>query len=513
MLWRRTGFLIAVLAATGTAGGQEHRHPAPETLGKVSFPTSCSPPAAEPFERGVALLHSFAYEAAERQFAGVLRTDPNCAMAHWGVAMSYVHQMWEPRIRSVDLARGAQEIALARQIRVSDREAGFIEALGEFYRHSATTPDERGQAYAEAMKRLAARQTGDSEAQVFYALALLSAAPSSDPSRSDHKAAAQILEPLFQKYPDHPGVAHYLIHACDNPEMAGRGLPAARAYAQIAPAAPHALHMPSHIFTLLGLWQDSIRSNQDARRAAHQQGDTGEELHAMDYLEYAYLQAGDYRAAAVLLEELNAMSKLPLGDLKVGYAATAMPVRYGVERRDWTRSAALPVYEESLPQVAAMALWGRAVGQARGGNPAAAEEQAARLALCLERLRAANDAYWSAQVEIQIAEANAWIAHAKRREEEAIAALRLAAAREDDLEKRPVTPGAIVPAREQLGELLLELGRPDEALTQFEATLKNAPGRRGALAGALHAADLAGNAGKAQEFKARLLTGTAREGP
>jgi tetratricopeptide (TPR) repeat protein len=354
------------------------------------------------------------------------------------------------------------------------------------------------------MKRLANQQQEDAEAQTFYALALLSNASSSDRSRKNQKEAAAVLEPLFRKYPEHPGVAHYLIHAYDNPEMARTGLPAARAYAKIAPAAPHALHMPSHIFTLLGLWEDSIQSNQAARAAAHEQKDTGEELHAMDYLEYAYLQAGQYESAGKLLQELNAMSMLQLGDFKVGYAATAMPVRYAIERRDWSAAGSLAVHDESLPQVSAITHWARAVGLARGGNPGAAEKEMEQLKQCLGKVRAAKDDYWASQVEIQIAEANSWIVEGKGQGTDAITLMRSAADREDQLEKRPITPGAIVPAREQLGELLLLLKQPGEALTEFEAALKNAPERRGALAGASKAAELAGNAAKARQYKAQL---------
>jgi hypothetical protein len=311
---------------------------------------------------------------------------------------------------------------------VSEREAGFIKALDEFYRAAEIPQTERGQAYADAMKRVAVREKGDAEAQTFYALALLSTASSSDRSRKNQKEAAEILEPFFRKYPEHPGAAHYLIHAYDNPEMARTGLTAARAYAQIAPAAPHALHMPSHIFTLLGLWENSIQSNQAARRAADEQKDIGEELHAMDYLEYAYLQAGQYEPARKLLDEVNAMAKLQMADFKVGYAATAMPVRYAVERGDWKRATTLAVHEESLPQVSAVTHWGRAVGLARSGDPAGAEREVGSLKQCLEKVRAAKDDYWAAQVEIQIAEANAWIAKAMGRREGAVALMRSATA-------------------------------------------------------------------------------------
>lgn len=508
MLCRVIGLGLGMLGFAGVALGQEqHQHAIPEKLGKVAFATSCSPSVQEKFERGVALLHSFTYQVAEQQFTEVVKADPKCAMAHWGIAMSYYHQMWEPRISPDDVERGAQEIALAKQQlrNVSEREAGFIKALGEFYGDGAQIPQaKRGQAYAEAMKRVVDQEHGDAEARTFYALALLSTASFSDRSRKNQKEAAEILEPLFRKYPEHPGAAHYLIHAYDNPEMARSGLTAARAYAQIAPAAPHALHMPSHIFTLLGLWEDSMQSNQAARRAAREHKDIGEELHAMDYLEYAYLQAGQHEQARKLLDEVNAMTNLQFADFKSGYAATAMPVRYAIERGKWGEAAALTVHEASLPQVAAVTHWARAVGLARSGDSARAEREVVALQQCLEKVRAAKDDYWAAQVKIQIAEANAWIAKAKGQGERAVALMRSAADKEDGLEKRPITPGAIVPAREQLGELLLEQNRAGEALTEFEASLKNAPGRQGGLAGALKAAELAGNKEKAGQYRAAM---------
>ena len=506
---RATGLVLAILAtAAGVAGQSYHRQALQKKLGKVSFATSCKPSVQERFERGVALLHSFAYSAAEQQFAEVSQADPDCAMAHWGTAMSYYRQLWEPRIAASDLARGALEIRKAQGLgNVSEREAGFIRALESFYRDAASLPQaEREQAYLEGMKRVAEGEKGDAEAQAFYALALLSTASSTDPGQRNQRAAAAILQPLVSAYPEHPGVAHYLIHACDSPEMARTGLPAARAYAKIAPAAPHALHMPSHIFTLLGLWEDSIRSNQAARRAAHEQDDVGEELHAMDYLEYAYLQAADYSSARKLSRELHAIAALDRRDFKIGYAATAIPARYAVERRDWAGAAALSVHQESLPQVTAIAYWGRAIGLARGGNPGAAEREVAQLARCLEKVRAQVDDYWAAQVEIQIAEANAWILGAKGQGVQALKLMRLAADKEDQLLKRPITPGAIVPAREQLGDLLLELEQPGPALNEFETALATAPGRRGALAGASKAAELAGNDSKARQYKAQLCS-------
>jgi len=500
-----TGIL---LAAVVVAVGQEaHQHGSgnEERLGDVTFPVSCAPEVQKPFERGVALLHSFAYAAAEKQFVEIARTDEKCAMAHWGMAMSYYHQLWEPRIAATDVERGQREMETAQRMEGTAREREYIAALGAFYRDAGTVKQEtRAEAYAEGMAQASERQPKDVEAQIFQALALLSTASPRDRSRKNQKRAAEILEPLYKQYPQHPGIAHYLIHAYDNPELASRGLPAARAYAQIAPAAPHALHMPSHIFTQLGLWDDSIRSNQAARDAAHGQGDVGEELHAMDYLEYAYLQAGKNEEALKLREAALGMKGLAPGDFKAGYAAAAIPVRYAMERGAWAEAGAIEPRAESLPQVAALSYWGRAVGFARSGKTEAAEHEVGELQKCLEKVRAAQDEYWAAQVEIQLSEARGWIAYAKGQTEEAAALLRKAAEQEDGLEKRPITPGPMVPAREQLGELLLESHQPREALREFEKGMANAPRRRGALSGAARAAEMAGERTKAEGYRKEL---------
>src|ERR1700731_666558 len=312
-----------------SAAAQEHDHPAPEKLGTVNFPTSCSADTQKEFERAVALLHSFAYSAAEKAFRDLIAKDPNCARAHWGVAMTYVHQLWEPYLTAEDTSRGRLEIERAQRIGGSERERGFIDALDLLYAKADSTPyPKRANAYALTMAKLAERNPNDVECQVFYALALIATASPSDKTHANEKKAANLLEPLFQKYPQHPGIPHYLIHACDNSEMAFRGVTAARQYSQIAPSAPHALHMPSHIYTRLGMWDRSIASNLEARKAAHVQGDIGEELHAMDYLTYAYLQIGGAAEAERVVADSRAMSGLRAGEFKVGYAASAMPVRY-----------------------------------------------------------------------------------------------------------------------------------------------------------------------------------------
>src|SRR5271157_3413651 len=489
--WR---VLLTLLVIVPFLSAQEtHSHSAPEKLGKVSFSTSCTPAVQEQFERGVALLHSFAYTAAENAFQAVAEQDPRCAMAHWGMAMAYYHQLWEPHISPATISTAQKEIQRAQEIGAgSERERQFIRALSLIYQDAATVPySTRALNYEHAMSDLASANRKDVEAQVFFALALLANASPTDKTHAKQKQVADLLEPLDRTYPQHPGIPHYLIHAYDNAELAPRGLPAARAYAQIAPSAPHALHMPSHIFTRLGLWDDSITSNRAAKEAAHQQGDTGEELHAMDYLVYAYLQSGrDNEAAQVI--QLKSMPQLNAGDFKMGYAATAMPVRYAVERGQWADAAGIVPPTGAPPHVVAVAVWARGMGLARSGRAAEARAEIGRLRQIEEQLRASGSDYWATQVGILTNEVRAWSAQADRKPDEAAAVMRASADEEDAIEKLPVTPGPIVPAREQLGYLLLEQNQPGLALKEFKTALANAPGRRGALQGAAHAAQLSG---------------------
>jgi hypothetical protein len=333
------------------------------------------------------------------------------------------------------------------------------------------------------MARVARDYPGDDEVAAFYALSLIATAQPSDHAHERQKRAADILEPIWKRQPDHPGVPHYLIHAYDSAELAQRGLPAARAYAKIAPSAPHALHMPSHIFTRLGLWDDSIASNIAARDAARAQGDVGEQLHAMDYLTYAYLQRGRTAEAAREVAGLSALNGLSGDAFKIGYAGNAMPVRLAVETRDWTAASRLTPIPGSSPQVAAIVWWARALGKLRAAPPSSADADIAQIQACRDALRAGNDGYWTAQTDALLKSAQAWRFAAAGDGEAAIASMTAAADEEDGLEKLPLTPGPIVPAREQLGELLLTLGKPKEALSAFDAALSQAPGRSGALRG------------------------------
>jgi tetratricopeptide (TPR) repeat protein len=503
--------IVATILALSFAGAlhaaneEHHSHPAPEKLGSVNFPTSCASAVQAGFERGLALLHSFSYSISEQAFRDVANRDPNCAMAYWGMAMTHYHQLWETPAGD-ELRTGAELIRKAQDTRSgSPRERRFIDALATYYRDSEhTAPAVRAERYASAMAGVARDNAGDMESQIFYALALIATAPPTDKTHSHQKKAMAILEPLYRSHPQHPGLAHYVIHAADSAEMAPQGLAAARAYSRIAPSAPHALHMPSHIFTRLGFWEDSIASNRAARSAAHDQGDTGEELHAMDYLTYAYLQRGHDAEARQTVAELRSMTSITPSQFKEGYAATAMPVRLAVERRAWDSAASLEALPKSAPHVAALVYWARALGRARSEHPQSSDADIERLEECRRDLQSAGNSYWAAQVDVLLKEAQAWRSAAQGKSEAAIAGLRAAADQEDALEKLPVTPGPVVPAREQLGELLLDLKRPQEALREFQTALSSAPRRRGALLGAIAAAERAGNTQLVAQLRADL---------
>ncbi len=493
------------IAGFANADDEHHSHPVPEKLGSVSFQTSCKPAVKPGFERAIALLHSFAYSASEQAFRDVATQDPDCAMAYWGMAMSHYHPLWAPPSGG-ELHEAAGEIDKAVAMHGgSPRERQFIGALASYYRDADNaTPEVRAQRYATAMAQVARQNRQDAEAQIFYALALIATAPPTDKTHANQKQAVAILEPLYRKQPQHPGLAHYLIHATDSTELAPQGLAAARAYSQIAPSVPHALHMPSHIFTRLGLWDDSIASNRAARAAAHEQGDLGEELHAMDYLMYAFLQRGRYPDAEQLLSDLRTKTNIHASEFKEGYAATAMPVRFAIERRAWDSAIALEPQPNSPPHVAALVYWARALGHTRGEPKEMADADIAKLEDCRRELQAAGNNYWATQVDVLLKEAQAWQARASGNADAAYEGLRAAADEEDAIEKLPVTPGPIVPAREQLAELLLELGSPAESLEEFQAALTNAPRRRGALTGAITASEQVGNTQLAGQLKAEL---------
>lgn len=473
-----------VLSMPAIAQMEQHHHPAPEHLGTVHFETSCTQAVQPAFDRATALLHSFAYADADKGFADVAARDPACAMAHWGRAMTHYHQLWDVPA-DAGLAAGVTEIGKAEAMTTGTaRERALIDALNAYYANAETIPAAaRAMRYSGAMAVVAYDYPRDDEIATFYALSLIATAPPNDRTHGRQKHAADILEPIWKRQPDHPGVPHYLIHAYDSAELAQRGLPAARLYTKIAPSAPHALHMPSHIFTRLGLWDDSIASNIAARDAASAQGDVGEQLHAMDYLTYAYLQRGQTAGAVQEVAKLRTMTGLSGASFKIGYAGNAMPVRLAVETRDWATASQLKPMPGSAPQVAAIVWWARALGKLRAPAPTSADVDISALQNCREALRAAGDNYWATLIDALLKSAQGWRLVSAGEAEDAITSMTAAADEEDSLEKLPLTPGPIVPAREQLGELYLAAGKPRYALTAFNTALALAPGRLGALRG------------------------------
>lgn len=499
----------------------DHAHPVPEKLGRVHFPTSCQPELQQTFTRGMALLHSFAYVEASRTFSEVAAKDSDCAMAQWGIAMSNFHPIWGPSTES-ELAAGRQAAEKAAAIVTrsgSERERDYVAAIGAFYRGDGVPHPTRVMAFEQAMASVAAKHPEDREATIFHALAILGVAYNSPPDKTyaRQKQAAAILNRLLPLEPEHPGIAHYMIHSFDYPDLAELALPAARAYAKIAPSAPHALHMPSHIFTRLGMWQESIESNLSSARTAqawiartHPGGTAFDALHAMDYLEYAYLQTGQDANARKVVEDVSKVTSLDVPSFAAGYALAAIPARYALERRAWKNAAALTVQTaafpwEKYPYAEAIVHFARAVGSARTGDLEEAREAVAKLAAIKTTLQGWKGFDWATQVEIQRRAAAAWLARAEKKDDEALALMRSAADLEDSTDKHPVTPGSILPAREQLADMLFELGKPAAALAEYEASLRSAPARFNSYSGAALAAERAGQKQKAKAFHDRLV--------
>jgi tetratricopeptide (TPR) repeat protein len=506
-------FCLLLMLSGGAAGQNEHgAHDTKSQLGKVEFRVSCTAEAQESFTRGVALLHSFTYEESAEAFRKAGETDPRCAMAHWGLAMTEYHQLWEPYAGPAELKRGAAEIQKARESKAgTTRENDYIEALGVFYDgweqrdHAA-----RAKAYQEAMDGVQKRNPKDQEAAILYALALVATASLEDKTYGNQRKAAAILETVFAAHPNHPGVAHYLIHAYDNPELAPQGLAAARAYSKIAPDVPHALHMPSHIFTRLGLWEDSISSNLAAAAAARQHGDAGEEFHALDYLVYAYLQLGKNDEAEKIRDHLPAARDAKGSSaFKINFAKAAIRARCALEQQKWAEAETLVAEPGVQPQVAAISHWAAALGAAHTGNLAAARQHAEQVRRLSVELKEKGEAYWAQQAAIQGEEAGGWVAFAEHRTYDALRLLRMAADHEDAAEKHSVTPGAVRPARELLGDLLMEMHEPKEALRAYRQVLTVAPGRRNALQGAAEAERAAGMSGKANQIDGTRTGGEA----
>ena len=500
-----------------------HKHDASEKLGVVHFAISCKPQAQKQFNRAVAWLHSFEYEEAEKAFTEVTVTDPQCGMGHWGIAMSNYHPLWAPPTPA-ELKKGWAAVEQAKTTGArTEREQGYIAAITTFYKdHDKVDHRQRAFAYSDAMKQHSARYASDREAAVFYALTLIATGMMSpDKSYTREKQAAEILNRVLAREPRHPGVAHYLIHSYDYPALAQLALPAARSYAKIAPASAHAQHMPSHIFTRMGLWAEAITSNRDAHDAAkafavrnHMSGAWDEQLHAMDYLAYAYLQRAQDKRAANVLAELNRIQKAEPPNFKVAYAFTAIPARYALERHQWKEAAQLMLPPGALtdflmqhfPWAKAHVHFARAIGAARSGDSAAARRELDELSEIQRTLTEVKGDYdWAKQVEIQRQVASAWLAYADGNQDQSLQLLRAAADLDDAIDKHPVTPGAVVPAREQLGELLLELKQPAAALLEFEVSFRSTPNRFNGLYGAARAARLAGNQKAARAYYTQLM--------
>ena len=513
---KTVSFLLAIsllLAISAVADDEGHHHEelTAEQLGTVHFPTTCTESVQRSFERGVALLHSFWYEEAQKQFQQVAQNDPHCAMVHWGIAMSLWHQLWNhPDAKTVK--KGEAEVKKAEsQHSRDDRERGYVAAVSAFYGgKKGRTYQGRADAYSKAMQAAYEHHPEDSEGAVFYALSLLASAPDHDTTFANQKKAAAILEKLFASEPDHPGVAHYLIHSYDSPQMAQLGLPAARRYAKIAPASPHALHMPSHIFARLGLWEDDINSNLASiaatrKTAAMHMGGEGHQFHAMDFLEYAYLQSGHEADAQRLIDEVKAMS--PMKDMYgMGfdprvYALAVFPARYDLELHRWNDAVALMPPDGADPSDSSVSYWAQAIGAARSGKIDQARTSVAQMESIHRQLLREKKPASAEAVDQERQEAAAWVAHAEGKNDEALAALRKIAEKEEAEGDEPLA----IPDREMLADMLLDMNRPQEALAEYETDLKFNPNRFDGLYGAAHAAELAGKIDEANAYYTELV--------
>jgi tetratricopeptide (TPR) repeat protein len=505
---------ISLFTSAGFADDdKDHHEDLSETqLGTVHFPVSCAAAVQKPFARGVALLHSFWYEEAEKEFLQIAKDDPRCAMAHWGIAMSLWHQLWnEPDAKVI--SRGLDEVNAARKLaqKAKPRENAFIAAIAAFYSDSEKLAhDGRAKAYSDAMKKVYESYPDDHEAATFYALSLLASEPHNDGTFANRKQAAAILEPLFAIKPDHPGVAHYLIHAYDKPQLAQFGIPAARRYAQVAPAAPHALHMPSHIFARVGLWQDDINSNLASIAATRKtvamgMGGEGRQFHAMDFLFYAYMQSGRDADARALMNEVKAMPEMH--DMYgVGFdphlaTEAEFAALYPLEMRDWAAAAALGPLAVPGTAEDSMSYWARAIGAAHMHQPEEVKKDVIAIEAIHQRFVSENKKDFAEDAEDVLKQAQAWLAFAEGKYDDAVETLRPLADKEDTIGDEPQG----IPTREMIAEILLEAKRPQQALTEYQTDLKFNPNRFNGLYGAARAAEAAGKQSEANEYYALLL--------
>ena len=541
----RPAVLVVTLASSLLAVRDVKSATGPEpgdlrAAGKVEFPISCASSVQSEFSRGVALLHSFFYEEARRVFTSVAERDPKCAMAQWGIAMTWWHPIWTPPTpNEMSAGKAAIEKAMAMK-GVTDRERGFITALNVYYNtpdssaaapvgqscHGPVGPRDRVVAYEKAMRELRDKYPGDFEVQTFYAFAVLATgyATPNDTSLSKQLEAASILEKLWKQNANHPGVVHYLIHSYDYPQFAKRGLTAAQTYDSIAPWVPHALHMPSHIFTRLGMWDESIAANRASAEASrayaamrHRDATEAEELHALDYMAYSYLQeAQDTEAKKIVDVAAKVRKTNPELEFIAAYALAAIPTRYAFERNDWAAAATLPIPDlphwSAFPFLEALIEYGHALGYAHTGDLDGARKAISRMQQLHDATKDPKFDYFKRHLDLQMQAASAWVTAAEGNKSEAIEMLRRAADAEDVLGKHPVSPGAFVPIREQLGNLLLQIGQPKQAQAEFEAALKIYPGRFKGLYGAAQAAELTGDNEKASRYYTKLAAQTSKAG-
>jgi hypothetical protein len=486
---------------------------------EVDFATSCSPAVQEPFRHAVWTLHSFWYPEALKDFTAVTEAEPGCAIGYWGIAMSHWYPLWyPPSPAALKAGSEAVEKAMAAPTK-TEREKDYIVAIAAFYRDNDKLDHRtRALAYEKAMEQVHLKYPEDREAGVFYALALNATALPTDKTFANKRKAAEILDKVWKEQPNHPGVVHYLIHSDDSAQFAQAGLDAAICYAKIAPDVPHALHMPSHIFTRLGMWQESIDSNRAANAAAlayvrkslGPDGFDGETVHTMDYLEYAYLQTAQDGPAKAVVDQLVGFQQSAGANLPTAYAVAAIPVRYALERRDWAAAAALSPPQigfplEQFPWAEAMISYARALGEARTGNTAGAEKKIAQLQSLKDKLSAAKDTYWANQVEVQRLGAAGILAHVQGDDAKAVELVRAAADLEATMDKHPATPSSVLPARELLADLLLELNQPDAALKEYKEMLRTDPNRFRSILGEARAAKQSGDMAAAHDAYQKLV--------
>ncbi len=526
MQLRASVSLLCLFAALPAGSAAQE---AAERLGEVSFPTSCASDVQADFDRAVALLHSFEFEESRGVFTSIAERDPECAMAWWGVAMTYYHPLWAPPTKAdLEVASTAVDEALA--LSRTKREGAYIEAISAFYRNYETLDHRtRARVYEEAMAEVHAGDPEDREAEIFYVLAILSNADPTDRTYAVQKRTGAMLEARFTEMPNHPGLAHYIIHSYDYPPLAGDAVEAAHRYLEIAPSLAHALHMSSHIFTQVGMWDESVDANTRSARAARERGERFGtltqaqlgEMHALDYLAYAYLQQGRDEEAREVLEHIESIQNLNWSNGVVAFNAGAVPARYALERRKWEEAASLPAPREAeevgggYETRAAVALryWARAVGAARSGDVEKSARELARLEEVAAELQS-DPAVWARNTsEVLRLEAAAWLALAEGESEKALKLMRAAAELEDQTDKSSLSPGRVLPVHEQLGDMLMELGRPEEALVEYETSLKHASRRFNSLYGAARAARAAGKTEVAEAYYRELLELADPESP